>query len=158
MDGAVFTAREDKIEYIKFRGTVRYSHCSGLEAHIEKLFGDKSFEKIIIDLNEAEILDSTALGLLARIAIRLKEFTEEKATIFIRCGELSNILERVCFDRVFNIVTDKSYEHKGELHHLIGESKDESQILQSVIEANKNLAAIDSQSDKFYRDITDALS
>lgn len=158
MNGAIFSARFSDIEYIKFTGTVRYSHCVGLESHIEQIFHDKDFNEIVIDLEDAEILDSTALGLLARIAIKLKNYTEQKSVIFVHPGELANILERVCFDKVFNIVTDKSYDQQGQLKELVNQPQSEQQVLSRVIEAHKNLVHLSQNSDKFYRDITHILS
>ncbi|TQV82900.1 STAS domain-containing protein [Aliikangiella coralliicola] len=157
MDGAILAARVDDIEYIKFRGTVRYSHCAGLEAHIDSLFDVKDFSEVVIDLENADILDSTALGLLARIAIELRKYSERLPVIFVKKGELFNILKRVCFDQVFNIFVDDFSPLKGEYRELENTPQNEQQILKRVIEAHRSLASIDDQNEKFYKDITSAL-
>lgn len=79
MDGLIFAARVDDVEYIKFNGVIRYSNCGGLERHIDKLFENKNSVDIVIDLEDADILDSTALGLLAKTAIELKSYSNKKA-------------------------------------------------------------------------------
>lgn len=172
MEGFIFAARMGGVEYIKFRGTVRYSHCGGLETHIEQLFKNNSFDEIVIDLEEADILDSTALGLLARVAIELKRHTEKKPSIFVRQGELLNILERVCFDRVFNILLDTclrdtclrdtclrdtSRVEQGELKPLVSFPESEQKILQRVVEAHRHLAELSKENEYLYKDITSAL-
>lgn len=157
MDGEIFAARVEDIEYIKFRGIVRYSHCGGLESHIDQLFERRDFSEIVIDLEDAEILDSTALGLLARLAIELKKHSDQKPVIFLHQGELSNILSRVCFDQVFNIIFEDKYSVKGEYKELLNYPEDEKQVLQRVIDAHRNLAELDKGNEELYRDITSIL-
>ena len=157
MNGSVFATSVDGIEYIKFTGTVRYSHCGGLETHIDLLLSDKSTNEIVIDLEEAEILDSTALGLLARIAIEQKKLHHTRPVIFLKEGELNNILKRVCFDRVFELVHSTEFRLKSELEELVSQPKSEEAVLQRVIKAHQNLALLSSKNAQLYRDITNAL-
>lgn len=157
MEGMILTTNVDGAEYIKFCGTVRYSHCGGLESHIDTLFKSEVPTRIVIDLEEADILDSTALGLLARIAIELKKFSSLKAVIFLRTGELSNILKRVCFDQVFDMVLDGNCSQRGNLQELVNQPEGEDEVLQRVIEAHKNLAKLNKENEHLYNDITNAL-
>jgi len=148
MDGVILTTRSENVEYIKFLGTVRYSHCAGLESHINHLFETNDFDEIVIDLEQAEILDSTALGLLARVAIELKKSSDSKPVIFLKSGELSNILKRVCFDQVFTIILDDNMKASGEFRELPSHSENERQVLQRVIDAHRDLAKLDKQNEK----------
>jgi len=158
MDGSIFAARNDDIEYIKFVGTVRYSHCAGLESHIDRLFDKNDFDEIVIDLEEADILDSTALGLLARIAIELKKKSTLRPVIFLRQGELNKVLKRVCFDQVFTILLDTEQQKQSGFKKLANLSQSEDEILQRVIEAHHNLAKIDKKNQAMYQEITAALN
>jgi anti-anti-sigma regulatory factor len=157
MEGNVYAARVDAIEYIKFTGTVRYSHCAGLESHINKLFDKRDFDEIAIDMMETEILDSTALGLLARISIEMKKYTELRAVILIPENELLQILKRLCFDQVFNIVSSRPSQENVEFEELAYESQDERVVLQRVIEAHKNLASMADSNESLFHEITQAL-
>ncbi|WP_444998181.1 STAS domain-containing protein [Aliikangiella sp. IMCC44359] len=157
MDGAVFATSVDGIDYIKFEGTVRYSHCAGLEAHIDQLFDNGLLNEIVIDLEDAEILDSTALGLLAKVAIEMKKRTEKRPVIFMARGELNNIIKRVCFDQVFNLVFDNKRQPLDELEELVGQPQDDETVLKRVIEAHRSLAELSKENESLYRDITSAL-
>ncbi len=157
MEGSIFAASVDGIEYIKFIGTVRYSHCGGLESHIDYLFDGHNYNQIVVDLEEADILDSTALGLLAKIAIELKSNTDSNPVIFLKKGELSNIIKRVCFDQVFQIIYNTEQSEPAELQELVNDSHDEKQVLQRVIDAHRNLSRLNKDNDQLYKDITCAL-
>ncbi|PCI73530.1 MAG: hypothetical protein COB38_00240 [Gammaproteobacteria bacterium] len=165
MKGRILTARLDDVEYINFIGVVRYSDCSGLEAYINQLFqSPKGVNEIAINLENADMLDSTALGLLARISIEFKKATDKQPVIFVKKGELAHILRRVCFDQVFRIVT--SQQNKSDLEttqnlnfiELASVHVDENKVLESVLLAHKNLADISKDNLHFYTDISKVLA
>ncbi len=157
MDGNVYAAKVDAIEYIKFTGTVRYSHCAGLEAHINRLFEKKDFDEIAIDMMETDILDSTALGLLAKISIEQKKYNQLKPVILIPDNELLKILKRLCFDQVFNIVSSTHTQTEVNFEELSGDNQDEKDVLRRVIEAHKNLASLADSNESLFHEITRAL-
>jgi anti-anti-sigma regulatory factor len=173
MEGAIFAIRSNRIEHFKFSGTVRYSHCAGLESYIDKIFSQQKtnsneigFDEVIIDLEEAEILDSTALGLLAKIAIEFKPYSEQKPVIFLRSGELASVLKRVCFDQVFAMVLDKKPVNNLSFSPLVtpeleasetgSNNLSESKTLARVLEAHRCLAELDQKNQSLYQDITAA--
>ena len=158
MNGTILAASVDGNEYLKFKGAVRYSHCAGLEAYIDELFARENIKLIIIDLEEAEILDSTALGLLARIAIEYRRISDKKPTIFLKNSELKNIIKRVCFDQVFELIYDRGQKLNQEFLELSKEQQDEEQVLKRVLDAHKNLAQLDAENESLYRDITKVLN
>lgn len=158
MQGKILAARIDSVEYIRFVGVIRYSNCAGLEAHIENIFSKPDFSEIAIDLELAEMLDSTALGLLARISIELKKSSENKPVIFIQKGELAHILKRVCFDQVFNIVAKSNGADNLNFVELASISKNEEEVLACVVDAHRSLAEISESNKQYFTDITQALT
>ncbi len=164
-DGLIQVANLDATEYIRFYGIVRYSHCSGLELHIDQLFKNQTFEHIVIDLTHADILDSTALGLMAKIAIELRKLKREQAVIIVGDGELKNILKRVCFDQVFLILgQQEAVENNNKNTNQANKQKyralsqlplGEEKLLETVIKAHKNLSQLSHKNENLFRDITD---
>jgi len=165
MKGQILTARLDEVEYINFIGVVRYSDCSGLEAYIDQLFlSQKGVNEIAINLENAEMLDSTALGLLARISIEFKKATDKQPVIFVKKGELAHILRRVCFDQVFHIMTsqqkmsDLAINDELNFIELATMDVNEHEVLDSVLLAHKNLADISAENEHYYTDISKVLA
>ncbi|TQV71437.1 hypothetical protein FLL45_19985 [Aliikangiella marina] len=159
MSGSIYAASIDNIRYIKFLGTVRYSHCGGLENHIDQMFsGASEIEAIVIDLEDADILDSTALGLLARVAIEYRKLADQRPVIFLKKSELYNIIKRVCFDQVFELVFDDPKVAPAEMTELVDGNQNEQQTLKRVVEAHRYLAKINKENEKLYTDITSAMS
>ncbi len=165
MKGRILTARLDDVEYINFIGVVRYSDCSGLEAYIDQLFQSPAHvTEIAINLENAEMLDSTALGLLAKISIEFKKATERQPVIFVKKGELAHILRRVCFDQVFHIMTNQhnktelTTDHDLNFVELATVDVGEKEVLDSVIMAHKSLAEISVNNEHYYTDISKVLA
>jgi anti-anti-sigma regulatory factor len=157
MSGAIYSASIGGVEYLRFVGIIRYTQCAGLESYINHIFKSPEFAALAINLEQAEMLDSTALGLLARLSIEFKKISPEKPTILIQQGELAHILKRVCFDQVFNIVSKANYDTSIDYIELAPVNQNENQILNSVIEAHKSLAQISERNQSYFTDITKAL-
>ena len=157
MEGAIYSSTVGSIEYIRFVGVIRYSQCAGLESYINQMFKNPMFSGLAIDLEQAEMLDSTALGLLAKLSIEFKKISTDKPTIFIQTGELAHILKRVCFDQVFNIVSKPKESNGIDYVELASVSQDEKQVLKSVVEAHRNLAQISDANKSYFTDITKAI-
>ena len=75
---------------LKLRGDVRVPVCTSLETFVEqRLLTDDSLRAVLIDLTETEAIDSTALGLLARIA-----YTLAQANINVASARINTLGER----------------------------------------------------------------
>lgn len=157
MQGTILSARVDTVEYVRFVGIIRYSHCAGLEAHINRMFNNPDFTEVAIDLEHAQILDSTALGLLAKISIEFTKISNKKPVIFLRKGELAHILKRVCFDQVFNIISSPNQPEHLDFVELASIKKNEEQVLACVVDAHRSLAEISEDNKHYFTDITKAL-
>ena len=157
MNGSIYSSTVGSVEYIRFIGVIRYSQCAGLESYINQIFKSPSFTGLAVDLEQAEMLDSTALGLLARLSIEFKKISSDKPTIFVENGELAHILKRVCFDQVFNIVSKSKSAESIDYVELAAVSQNEKQVLKSVLEAHKSLAQISDANQNYFTDITKAL-
>ncbi len=157
MEGSIYSSTVGSVEYLRFTGVIRYSQCAGLETYIDRLFESPTFTGLAVDLEQAEMLDSTALGLLAKLSIEFKNISSEKPTIFIKSGELAHILKRVCFDQVFNIVSKPNDSDGIDYVELASVFHSEKQILKSVVEAHKSLASISDANQNYFTDITNAL-
>jgi len=157
MNGAIYSTKVGSVVYLRFTGVIRYSQCAGLEIYINQLFRDSNFTDIAIDLEKAEMLDSTALGLLARISIEYKEMSNKKPVIFLHNGELAQILKRVCFDQVFNIVSKPKNEFDMSFVELSPIPTSEEETLECVLKAHKDLAELSNDNAHFFTDITQAI-
>ena len=68
MLGRILAAEHEGAYALKMVGDVRVSLCATIDDYLQHMFEDSSFDSVLVDLCEAEGIDSTTLGLLAKLA------------------------------------------------------------------------------------------
>ena len=102
--GKIQFAEQDGTFVLKFVGEIRLTLCSALDATIEKIFSALNFSAIVIDLTETRSIDSTTLGLLAKLSILSRQKVGLLPTVVTTHPDITRLLQSMGFDQVFNIV------------------------------------------------------
>ena len=102
--GRIQFAEMDGTFVLKFIGEIRLTLCSALDATIEKIFSSLNFSSIVIDLTESRSIDSTTLGLLAKLSILSRQKVGMLPTLVTTHPDITRLLQSMGFDQVFNIV------------------------------------------------------
>ncbi|HVL00450.1 MAG TPA: STAS domain-containing protein [Dongiaceae bacterium] len=89
---------------VKLVGDIRVPICATFDGFIENMFHDSQLNSVVIDLSEASVVDSTALGLMAKIAVQMRKRFNQKPLIISTRPDISRILSTMGFEKVFNIV------------------------------------------------------
>jgi len=158
--GKIFVASQNKVCVIKLVGDIRVTLCSSIDNYIEKAFAsDFPYNNILIDLMEAEAIDSTSLGLLAKMSLYAQERFGIKPTIFSTNPSITKLLNSVGFAQIFNIVTEfnapidtlKAKELK------TSESSNEKKVRDKVIEAHKILMGLNNENKEAFKELVSTL-
>ena len=67
--GTILFAQVENVQVLKFLGDVRVTLGPTISRYLESIGQDAKLKSIIIDLTEAIGIDSTSLGLLAKISL-----------------------------------------------------------------------------------------
>ena len=160
--GNVYYANHDGLVVFKFVGEVRYTMgssyriSSSLDAYLDRLFESKALNHVLIDLTEALSIDSTNLGLLAKLTQFTQEHFGRKATIFSTNKDVSEILESVGFDQVFNIVHEL-HDPGVELEQLPEEREPDKALARLVLDAHKALIVLNDKNKDMFKDAVQML-
>lgn len=142
---------------LKLRGDVRVPICTSLETFIEDhLLKDKRLRAVMIDLTETDSIDSTALGLLAKIAVALRELNLGKPIILCLSSDINRILASMGFDEVFRILQTTA-ALRDRLDELPDEVLSEAEVTQCVIDAHRTLMSLSESNQQTFRSLVDAL-
>lgn len=104
MNGRYQFTASDKLYYVKMSGNLRYTGCANFDSFLTRLFKEHLCEDIIIDLSEAEFLDSTNLGLMAKAAGFVMKKCGRKMTVISSNESVNDLLTNTGFDQVINII------------------------------------------------------
>ena len=154
--GRIQFAESEGTFILKFIGDVRLTLCAALDAYIEKIFSALTFESIVIDLTETDGIDSTSLGLLAKLSILSSNRVGLLPTLVSTHEDMNRLLQSMGFDQIFNIVAE-STPTDTELQELPGQMLSEDQVKDRVLEAHRILMDLNEHNRAAFTDLVGSL-
>lgn len=106
MNGQVTHAEHNGVHVLRYFGRLNYMSAPAIQRFLDDLIQHAHIAGLVFDLTEAESLDSTNLGLLARVNERVKDVASSESMIVARAGDVRDVLLSMGFDQTFDIVTD----------------------------------------------------
>lgn len=154
--GKIEVANNAGTYVIKLSGDVRLNLCSALEQYLDEMFLDSAFKTVLIDLSEAEGVDSTTLGQLAKISIISKDKFGLIPSIISPNDDITRILLSMGFDKVFYLLGEMP-EQISDLNELTCEQVDEEQMRDKVIAAHEILMSLNDVNKNAFQELVDCL-
>lgn len=154
--GKIEVANNDGVYVIKLSGDVRLNLCSTLESYLDQMFLNAEFKTVLVDLSDAEGVDSTTLGQLAKISIVSQDKFGLIPTIISPREDITRILLSMGFDRVFYIIGEVPTQIS-DLDELSCEQLDEEQMREKVIAAHEILISLNEDNKNTFQELVDCL-
>ena len=154
--GKIQFAEQDGTFVLKFVGEVRLTLCSTLDATIEKIFTALNFSAIVIDLTETSSVDSTTLGLMAKLSILSRQKIGLLPTVVTTNADIPRLLQSMGFDQVFNII-DTPLPCPDCLEDLPPQDQSEEVVRAKVLEAHRILMGLNDSNREAFHDLVSAL-
>jgi anti-anti-sigma factor len=153
--GKILVSEHDGAYVIKLTGDVRVTLCSSLNHYMEVIFQSGNISEVIVDMLEAEGVDSTTLGLLAKLAIHCNEQYQVKPVVFCPDDSLYRTLMVMGLDDVFDIAQTVPAESVCKELPETTPSVDETR--EQVLEAHKLLSSFNERNKQEFMDLIRAL-
>ena len=152
----ILQAEEQGIYVLKFVGEIRLNLCSTLDNLVESITQDPNFRTVVIDLSETEIIDSTTLGLLAKIALAAKKHSGCLPSLISTHPDITRIINSMGLDSIFIIVAEpvSSQQRLEEIPVL---KASEQQVRDKVLEAHRILMGMNARNQEEFKNLVDAL-
>lgn len=154
--GKIEVANKKGTYVIKLSGDVRLNLCSALESYLDKMFLKDDFKTVIVDLTDAEGIDSTTLGLLAKISIVSQEQYKLIPKIVSPREDIMRLLWSMGFDEVFQIVDEMPAEILG-FNELSSKQVNEEEMREKVIEAHEVLISLNDDNKQAFQELVNCL-
>lgn len=152
----VLQAESQGIYVLKFVGEIRLHLCSTLDSLIESMTSNPDFKTVVVDLTDTTIIDSTTLGLLAKIAVAAYQRSHFLPTIISTNPDITKIILSMGFDKIFLIVREPA-SNINDLKELAFLQSDEDEVRLKVLEAHKVLMELNENNRNEFRDLVHAL-
>ncbi|MDC1529201.1 STAS domain-containing protein [Gammaproteobacteria bacterium] len=154
--GRILVADVDNVPILKFVGDVRVLMGGALDAYFSSLYKKPILDKMIVDLTETQVIDSTALGLLAKMAIQLRNRFNVSPTIISTNTDITRILTSMSFDLICDIV-EEPLGKDGNFDELCQLDENEDSLKQKVIEAHQTLMTLSDENRIEFHELVSAL-
>lgn len=154
--GAAFYVKQGNTYVLKLVGDIRYTMGCALGDFLDGLFRRTDYDAIIVDLTEAHSIDSTSLGLLARIANFTRERFAHKTTLLSTNPDVNQILDNVGFYDIFNI-RDTGETISAALQHLAITEPCKDDLTRIVFEAHRTLSELNPRNQEAFKSVIESL-
>jgi anti-anti-sigma factor len=155
-EGSIFFAHEGDSYVLKFVGEVRLTLCTTLDRHLEQVLAVGKVKHILVDLTETDSIDSTSLGLIAKLAVGASRLSLEPPTLVSTNEDVTRILFTMGFERIF-LLLETMPTSLVDLKRLPFVQESDSAVRDRIIEAHKVLMSLNEANRDAFVDLVTTL-
>lgn len=154
--GQILVDEHEGVYVIKLIGDVRLTLCVSFDRFIEDMFANEPLKSVLFDLTEAEAIDSTTLGLMAKISIGARDRGLAAPTVLVSSAGIERLLVSMGFEDIFEVLRNKSTPLAATepLSEIVD---DERAVEQKVLEAHQILMNINNENMQKFHDLVESL-
>ena len=154
--GSIQVAEHQGVYVIKMEGDVRLTLCLSFDQFIQAMLDSDGFCSVIFDLSKATAIDSTTLGLMAKISILSKNLSSDLPMVITASQNIRRLLVSMGFEDIVSIVEQASIP---ELipQDIVVAQLDEDLVRQKVLEAHRYLITLSEHNASAFRELVDTL-
>jgi anti-anti-sigma factor len=153
--GKILFAEHEGAFIIKLIGDVRLTLCTSFDEFLDRMFSHPKFLSVVVDLNDADGVDSTTLGLLAKLAIQSQKRFNFRPILLCNREDILRIITSMGFDEVFEVQQGASQIDKAAELPMRHEAEDV--VRQRIICAHKVLMELRAENRLRFQELIKAL-
>jgi anti-anti-sigma factor len=154
--GKILFAEQKGVNVLKLVGDIRAGLGPTITHFLNRIGHSPGMRSVVIDLRETDAIDSTSLGLLAKVSLRCQEALDNVPTIVSTSPDITRILLSMGFDNVFVIVSEFE-EPLYQLGELPAQLVSEDVLRAQVLEAHRVLMSLNQRNAEAFQDLVEAL-
>lgn len=156
--GKILVADERSDYLLKFVGDVRLNLCASLNRYMQALFKKDKVNRVVVDMLDAEGVDSTTLGLIAKMGLYCRTHYQTNVQLFCDNPSILRTLTCMGLDEIIDVL---DRQPDCDLSNCLQESTDSNaavdEIRQHVLEAHRVLRQINPNGGEEFADLIHAL-
>jgi anti-anti-sigma factor len=155
-EGKILAASHNGAYVIRMVGDVRLTLSTTIDEYIQTMFADPEFASVWVDLCDAEGIDSTTLGLLAKLALQVKERFGFQPAIYSYEPGINRLLRSMGFQDLFEL-HEEACANPEEISEIPQVDDNEAAVKEKVIEAHRVLMDLSEENRARFKDLMSAL-
>ena len=155
-EGKILYSKSDEQYFIKLIGSLRFGSGYDFDTLLDVVFQDPDIKDIMIDMSETDYLDSTILGLLAKIANFMMEKFHRKVTVLSVNKDINYLLENIGLDDIFIIVENCGCAPEM-LQKIPNIKSSERENALTILNAHRQLVKANEENNDIFKDVIELL-
>lgn len=156
-----FTGRTDEAFVLRLRGPIRYPNAQALRAFVDDVLLEEREATVVLDLRDVTFVDSTGLGLIARVGREVLGRTARRAVIVCHECDVSVTLRAAAFDDLFIMTEAPPFGEPTSLVPVTLKTPrtavDATGLGRVILDAHRDLAALSERNRLEYREVIERL-
>ena len=151
-DGKFLAASQDGSYVIRLTGDVRLTLSTTIDEYFHAMYEDPNFVSVWVDLCDAEGIDSTTLGMLAKLALEVKQKFNFVPAIYSCSSGINRLLKSMGFQRLFELHEElcAAPQNIDEIPSVAGT---EQTVKEKVLEAHRVLMGLNDDNRAQFKDL-----
>ncbi|WP_369602021.1 STAS domain-containing protein [Hahella sp. SMD15-11] len=148
----ILQAENKGVIVLRFEGEVRLSVCCALDRLIEEIENRPHFVTVIVDLTQATMIDSTTLGLIAKLGLFARQERKVLPTIISNREDIDRLIHTMGLDDIFIVVREAATD-LGDLQEVPQLTATETEVKEKVLCAHRILMELNEHNRNEFRDL-----
>lgn len=154
-EGKILHGACNGVQLLIYAGDIRYTLSLALDTCLQRLLELDDLRGFVVDLTAVHSIDSTNLGILARLARSMQRRGLPRVTLISDRPAINEVLEGMGFDRVFYILP-RSLHQPAEVQEIPGVAADKRSMLNLLLESHRELMAMNTENHAQFQDVVKA--
>ncbi len=141
-EGHVTHAQRKGVHVLRYFGTVNFMLAPGLQRFVEHLIHAGHVSGVVFDLTSADSLDSTNLGLMARVNEQLRDAGAANSVIISNNEDIDVVLRSMGFDQTFELLSGEGNGENGADRAIASDSPSAAELRRTMLDAHHALVRL----------------
>ncbi len=159
--GTIKIAEHEGVFVIKLEGDVRLTLCLSFDEFIEDMLNQPNYSSVIFDLTKAQAIDSTTLGLMAKVSIKAGHHGHDSPLVVSSSPSITRILVSMGFDDIFRLVDGAEFEidreNADDVIVIAEKNGNETEVQKKVLEAHHILMDMNDENHACFKELIETL-
>ncbi len=142
--------------WIRVDGKGSFQNSPGMKEFAREMV-NRGYRHFVIDLNRCPVMDSTFMGTMAGIALRLREIGQGGVTVVNLNERNTDLLCNLGLDQIFEISSDTSHSEEVPAEPLAQSPTDKTERARTMLEAHEALVEADGENETKFKDVLEYL-
>lgn len=154
---SIYVGSVERTVWVKVEGRGTFQNSAGLKEFVKQMV-QRGFRDFVVDLKGCELMDSTFMGTLAGVALRLREIGQGQLRAVHVNERNADLLANLGLDQLFTVESDGVGSPEGErLREVVSGPEGESHRAKVVLEAHEALVEAEAANAVKFKDVLEYL-